>query len=103
MTRLQEIPWVEELTDQTQLPRPRQDQVLPIRLNLFRIPWLRAVLANRWPQLGVRVITLLGFLFTIFTALSGTRVGSHNFAIIMVWITWWSMLKLGFIPLGGRA
>ena len=46
---------------------------------------------------------LVGFVFTIATALLGSRVGSHNFAIIMVWIAWWTTLKLGFIPLGGRS
>lgn len=64
---------------------------------------MRAVLLNRWPQFIVRALTLSGFLFTILTGLLGTPVGSHNFAIIMVWIAWWSLLKLGFIPLGGRA
>jgi polyferredoxin len=30
-------------------------------------------------------------------------VGSHNFAIIFVWIAWWTALKLVFIPAGGRS
>jgi polyferredoxin len=46
---------------------------------------------------------LMGLVFTIATALLGPRVGSHNFAIIIVWIAWWTTLKLGFIPLGGRS
>ena len=37
----------------------------------------------------------------IFVGLFGSPVGSHNFAIIFVWIAWWTALKLVFIPLGG--
>jgi len=46
---------------------------------------------------------LAGFAFTITAGLLGSQVGSHNFAIIFVWIAWWSALKLAFIPLGGRS
>ncbi len=35
--------------------------------------------------------------------LFGSAVGSHNFAIIFVWIAWWTALKLVFIPFGGRS
>lgn len=73
------------------------------RLNLYRIPWLRPFFENRWPQFIVRAIALAGFLFTIAVGIFGARVGSHNFAIIFVWIAWWTALKLGFIPLGGRS
>lgn len=58
---------------------------------------------SHWPLFLVRALTLAGFIFTIMVGLFGTRVGSHNFAIIMVWIAWWSALKLAFIPLGGRS
>ena len=39
----------------------------------------------------------------IVAGLFGSRVGSHNFAIIFVWIAWWTALKLVFIPFGGRS
>jgi polyferredoxin len=103
MTRVQEIPWIEEVTPEIEGARPLKDHATPSRVNLYRIPWIRAVLESRWPQFGVRALTLFGFVFTITTALFGSRVGSHNFAIIMVWIAWWTTLKLGFIPLGGRS
>jgi hypothetical protein len=49
------------------------------------------------------VVTLAGFVFTILVGLFGSPVGSHNFAIIFVWLAWWTALKLVFIPLGGRS
>ncbi len=103
MTRLQEFPWTDEAAIDVVLPKAQKSHPLPSKINLYRIPWLRAVLANPWPQFLLRVVMLMGFVFTIISALLGTRVGSHNFGIIMVWIAWWTTLKLGFIPLGGRS
>lgn len=73
------------------------------RLDLTRYSGVTALLRNPWPQLLIRILTLAGFLFTILAGLLGTPVGSHNFAIIFVWIAWWSALKLFFIPFGGRS
>jgi polyferredoxin len=70
---------------------------------LLQIRWLRRILVSRGPFLATRALTLAGFVFTILAGLFGTRVGSHNFAIIFVWIAWWTALKLVFIPLGGRS
>jgi polyferredoxin len=75
----------------------------PKRFDLLRIVWLRRLLIGRWPLLLARAITLAGFVFTILAGLFGSAVGSHNFAIIFVWIAWWSALKLLFIPAGGRS
>jgi polyferredoxin len=73
------------------------------RLDMASLPWLRPLLASRWPFFLVRALTLAGFLFTVLVGLFGSPVGSHNFAIIFVWIAWWTALKLAFIPLGGRS
>jgi polyferredoxin len=73
------------------------------RFDLASLPWLRPLLASRWPLFLARAITLAGFLFTILAGLIGSPVGGHNFAIIFVWIAWWTALKLAFIPLGGRS
>jgi polyferredoxin len=73
------------------------------RFDLAGLPWLRPLLASRWPLFLARTITLVGFLLTILAGLFGSPVGSHNFAIIFVWIAWWTGLKLAFIPLGGRS
>ena len=99
---MQEIPWVDE-DAQARLFEPITGRAKGFWLNLYQIPWLRPLLSSRWPQLIVRLITLGGFIFTLVAALIGPRVGSRNFAIIMVWITWWTMLKLGFIPFAGRS
>jgi hypothetical protein len=32
----------------------------------------------------------------------GTPVGSHNFAIIFVWIVWWALVIVLLVPFGGR-
>ena len=103
MTRLQESIWVEEIAIDAKDSRSSKSNAIPSRLNLYRISWVRALLESRWPQFLARAVTLIGFVLTITTALFGSRVGSHNFAIIMVWIAWWTTLKLGFIPLGGRS
>lgn len=103
MTRLQEFPWSEDSVIDVAAPPSFMRRAVSSRLNLYRIPWFRATLSSRWPQFLIQAVMLVGFVFTIATALLGSRVGSHNFAIIMVWIAWWTTLKLGFIPLGGRS
>lgn len=78
-------------------------ELRPRRLNLAGLPLLKPLIASRWPLFIIRCVTLAGFAFTILVGLLGTPVGSHNFAIIFVWIAWWTALKLFFIPLGGRS
>jgi NAD-dependent dihydropyrimidine dehydrogenase PreA subunit len=73
------------------------------RLDLTRFAWAQSLLRSRWPQFLMRAVTLGGFIFTILAGLFGSVVGSHNFAIIFVWIAWWTALKLFFIPFGGRS
>lgn len=72
-------------------------------LDLTRFPLTNSLLRNRWPQFLIRAITLAGFIFTILAGFFGSVVGSSNFAIIFVWIAWWTALKLFFIPFGGRS
>jgi polyferredoxin len=74
-----------------------------MRLDIARLRYVRPLLLNRWPQFLLRAVTLAGFIFTIIAGLAGSQVGSANFAIIFVWIAWWSALKLAFIPAGGRS
>lgn len=64
---------------------------------------LGPALHSRWTFFLARAVTLAGFALTIAAGLFGSPVGSHNFAIIFVWIAWWTALKLLFIPLGGRS
>jgi hypothetical protein len=103
MKSVQEIPWYDKAAVNENQGLLHPARIVPGRLNLYRIPWLRPLFENRWPQFLVRLLTLSGFVFVIAAGLFGSVVGSHNFAIIFVWIAWWSAFKLVFIPLGGRS
>jgi ferredoxin len=72
------------------------------RYDLTRVPAVRALLVNRWPQFLARVLALAGFLFAIVAGVGGTPVGSRNFSIVFVWIAWWALLILVAVPLFGR-
>ena len=102
MSQIREIQWLEDAARADPVTPIPPGLAIPRRVNLYRIPWLRALLDSRWPQFLIRSQTLAGFIFIIAAGLFGSRVGSHNFAIIFVWIAWWSALKLAFIPFGGR-
>jgi hypothetical protein len=71
-------------------------------VNILRIPLIKTLLVNRWPQFVVMVIALAGFLLAIFSGLFGTSVGSRNFGIVFVWIAWWAILMLVAVPFLGR-
>src|SRR5689334_25403774 len=72
------------------------------RLELTRFPIIRSALKNRWPQLAVLIVMLVGYIFAILAGLIGTPVGSHNFSIVFVWIAWWAILILIAVPFFGR-
>ena len=73
------------------------------RFDLTNIPFVLRVIRSRYLLFGIRAILLAGFIFSIVVGIFGSPVGSHNFAIIFVWIAWWTALKLFFIPIGGRS
>jgi hypothetical protein len=103
MNPIQKIPWLEKATTIENGSPMWREHITPGRVNLYRIPWLRSLLKSRWPQFLVRVLALAGFVLAIAAGLFGSAVGGHNFAIIFVWIAWWTALKLAFIPFGGRS
>ena len=103
MKTLQEIPWLDKAAANENQASLYPRRFVPGRLNLYRIPWLRPMIESRWPQFLLRLLALAGFVFAISAGLFGSAVGSHNFAIIFVWIAWWSAFKLVFIPFGGRS
>jgi hypothetical protein len=72
------------------------------RFDLTTLPLIRPILRSRWPQFVFTTVALAGFIFAIVAGLAGTPVGSHNFAIIFVWIAWWAGLILVAVPLFGR-
>ncbi|HZK95812.1 MAG TPA: 4Fe-4S binding protein [Prolixibacteraceae bacterium] len=71
--------------------------------DLTNIPFVLRIIRNRSLLFTIRAILLAGFIFSIVAGIFGSPVGSHNFAIIFVWIAWWTALKLFFIPIGGRS
>ncbi len=99
----QEIPWRDKSAVNQNQRSLHPARMIAGRLNLYRVPWLRPVIESRWPQFLVRALALAGFVFAVAAGLFGSVVGNHNFAIIFVWIAWWSAFKLVFIPFGGRS
>ena len=72
------------------------------RIELTRISFIKNALKSRYPQLAVLIVVLAGYIFAILAGLVGTPVGSHNFSIVFVWITWWAVLILVAVPFFGR-
>ena len=72
------------------------------KIELTRNPFIKNALKNRYPQLAVFIVMLVGYIFAIVAGLIGTPVGSHNFSIVFVWIAWWAILILVAVPFFGR-
>jgi polyferredoxin len=72
------------------------------KLELTRSSFIKKSLTSRYPQLAVFIVMLVGYVFAILAGLIGTRVGSHNFSIVFVWIAWWAILILVAVPFFGR-
>ena len=79
------------------------EKATSFRNNLTHHAWVRRLLISRWPQFILRAVTLAGFVLVLLTGFIGSPVGSRNFAVMFVWIGWWSALKLIMLPFGGRA
>lgn len=71
-------------------------------IELTGYPFIKSTLKNRWPQLAVFIVMLVGYIFAIMAGLVGTQVGNHNFSIVFVWIAWWAILILVAVPFFGR-
>ena len=72
------------------------------KIELTRHRIIKNILVNRYPQLAVFIVMLVGYIFAILAGLIGTPVGSHNFSIVFVWIAWWAILILVAVPFFGR-
>lgn len=72
------------------------------KIELTSIPFIKNALKSRYPQLAVFIVMLAGYIFAILAGIIGTPVGSHNFSIVFVWITWWAILILIAVPFFGR-
>ncbi|MBI4789222.1 MAG: 4Fe-4S binding protein [Chloroflexi bacterium] len=72
------------------------------RFELTGIPLVKKILASRWLQWSLMVGTLPFFVLAVLTGLYGTPAGNRNFGIVFVWIVWWALLMLLFVPFLGR-
>lgn len=72
------------------------------KIELTGNPFIKSAVKNRYPQLAVFIVMLVGYIFAIISGLIGTPVGSHNFSIVFVWIAWWAILILVAVPFTGR-
>ncbi len=72
------------------------------RVELTSNKFAKGLLKNRYPQLGIFIVMLIGFIFAMLAGVIGTPVGSHNFSIVFVWIAWWAILILVAVPFFGR-
>ena len=72
------------------------------KIELTCNPLIKSTVKNRYPQLTVFIVMLVGYIFAIMAGLIGTPVGSHNFSIVFVWIAWWAILILVAVPFFGR-
>lgn len=102
MTRQQQVQTRRpELIQKREHPRAQSRPLLP-KYDLARLPLVKPMLRSRWPQFLLRAVALAGFVLAILAGLMGTPVGSRNFSIVFVWITWWALLMLVAVPLFGR-
>jgi len=72
------------------------------KIELTRFLFIKNTLKSRYPQLAVFIVMLVGYIFAILAGIIGTPVGSRNFSIVFVWITWWAILILVAVPFFGR-
>ncbi len=72
------------------------------RFELTQYRWVKTMLQWRGFQPTLLLITLFFFVFAMLTGFFGTPAGSHNFAIIFVWIVWWALLIIVMVPFFAR-
>lgn len=72
------------------------------RLELTRNPILKKIVTSRWLQWSLMTVLLPFFVLAILTGFWGTPAGNRNFGIVFVWIVWWALLMLVFVPFAGR-
>jgi len=67
-----------------------------------RSRWLSRLLRWRPLQYVVTLPAMAGFILAGFAGLFGTQVAGRNFAVMLTWALWMSLLTLFLIPWGGR-
>ncbi len=72
------------------------------KVELTSNKFVKGLLKNRYPQLGIFIVMLVGYILAMLAGVIGTPVGSQNFSIVFVWIAWWAVLILVAVPFFGR-
>ncbi len=70
--------------------------------NLLEQKVVQTLVHSRFAQLILLLLTSLGYSLAIFTGLFGSPVGSANFSTIWVWLVWWGVFVILFLPFFGR-
>lgn len=72
------------------------------RYELTGHPIAKRIVRSRWLQWSLTAVMLPFFVLAILTGFWGTPAGNRNFGIVFVWIVWWALLMLVFVPFAGR-
>ncbi len=73
-----------------------------LRFELTRFRSVKRLVTSRWLQWSLVTVMLPFFVLAILTGFWGTPAGNRNFGIVFVWIVWWALLMLVFVPFAGR-
>jgi plastocyanin len=79
--------------------------VIPLnwRFELTKYKPVRALFKSRWFPLVFIIANFFVFAVVLAAGLiGGLSAGSANFGVMIVWILWWVLLMLVFVPLVGR-
>lgn len=85
-----------------------QDKLLGIipmdwRWDLTQYKWVRDLFRSRWFPLIPIIINVMVFTVILMAGfVGGLSAGNFNFGIMIVWIVWWVLLMLVFVPVFAR-
>lgn len=72
-------------------------------LDLLRFSWIKKLFAWRGLQFALIVPGLAVLVLAIIGGFWGTPIGAENFSMIFVWVVWWGVLVVFFLPFAARA
>lgn len=73
------------------------------RFELTKYRPVRAMLKSRWFPLAFILVNFFVFVVVLTAGLAGgLSAGNANFGVMIVWILWWVLLMMVFVPLAGR-
>ena len=78
----------------------REAYIQDHRIDILRLPVIGTLLKWRWLQPLVEVPMLLVFILAIIVGIWGTQEPSQNFATMLIWVYWWSLVILTFVLVG---